>query len=130
MFVTDTHPIAHYAQEKNSKLGRKALRIFRDAEDGKTVIYVPTVVLWEIAALLNAGLIRLSIRFDHWYRELNARDGFIVEPLAPEDVSEARHLPFQDPFDCLIAGTAIRLSCPMITNDQAITDSALLETIW
>ena len=65
-------------------------------------------------------------RFSH----LSLKDGFVVEPLAPEDVNEARHLPFPDPFDCLIAGTAIRLSCPLITKDDAITGSRLLETIW
>jgi prevent-host-death family protein len=47
-----------------------------------------------------------------------------------EDVNEARTLPFDDPFDCLIAGTAIRMGMPLITKDAAMCDSGLLETIW
>src|SRR5262245_22747288 len=130
MFVTDTHPIVHYALRKHSKLGQKALQLFKDAEAAKTVIHVPTVVLWEIADLLTAGIIKLPTRFDHWYRELDGKQGFILEPLAAGDVNEARHLPFQDPFDCLVAGTALRLGYPLITKDRAISDSGLLETIW
>ena len=130
MFVTDTHPIVHYALRKNSKLGRTSLRLFKDAEDAKIVIHVPTVVLWEIAELLNKDLIRLPTRFDHWFHELDARDGFIIEPLISEDINEARHLPFPDPFDCLVAGTALRLGYPLITKDHIIADSGLVETIW
>ena len=130
MFVTDTHPIVHYAQGKHSRLGHKALQLFKDAEDGKSVIHVPTVVLWEIADLISADIIKLPTRFDHWYRELDGKQGFILEPLAAQDVNEARHLPFKDPFDCLIAGTSLRLGFPLITKDRAITDSGLLETIW
>src|SRR5262245_40799688 len=109
MFVTDTHPIAHYAQRKHSKLGRRALQLFKDADEAKTVIHIPTVVLWEIACLIRAGFVKLPNRFDHWCRDLNGKRGFIVEPLSAEDVNEGRLLPFPDPFDCLIAGTALRL---------------------
>jgi PIN domain nuclease of toxin-antitoxin system len=130
MFVADTHAVVHYAQGKNSKLGRKALRLFRQADGGNAVIHVPTVVLWEIAELMTADLIDLHCRFDHWYRDLDGSRGFAIEPLLPEDVNEARHLPFPDPFDCLIAGTAIRLGVPLVTRDRSIIDSHLLETVW
>jgi PIN domain nuclease of toxin-antitoxin system len=130
MFVTDSHPLLHYAQGKKSKLSRKSSRLFEDAERGKTLIHVPTVVLWEAARLANLGSIKLPIRFDYWYRDLAAKVSFILEPLTPEDVDEARQLPFPDPFDCLIAGTAIRLGYPLITKDQVIIDSGLVETIW
>jgi PIN domain nuclease of toxin-antitoxin system len=130
MFVADTHPLAYYAARKNSKLGKRALHLFQDAGQAKTVIFVPTPALWEIADLANAGRIDLPTRFDHWCRNLDADPGFVIEMLSWVDVDEARHLPFSDPFDCLIVGTALRLDYPLITKDEAIVDSKLVETVW
>ena len=130
MYVTDTHPIANYAGRKYSKLSRRVFEIFEDAHAGRIVISVPTVALWEITDLLTADAVRLPARFDHWCRDLAKEDGFMLEPLLWQDVSEARHLPFHDPMDRLIVGTAIRLDLPLITKDQAIVDSGLVETIW
>jgi PIN domain len=51
--------------------------------------------------------------------------GFAIMPLDWLDVEEARKLRFADPYDCLIAGTAIRLNMPLITRDHVIVDSKL-----
>src|SRR6266516_3163776 len=107
MFVTDTHPIAYYAQHRYSKLGSRSLRLFEEAERTEAVIYVPTVVLWEIAVLLGQGLVRLPSRFDHWCRGMEAGGAFVIESLCWQDIDEARQLPFKSPFDRLIVGTAI-----------------------
>lgn len=130
MFAADTHALVHYALANHSRLGRRALRLFKQADRGKVVIHVPTVALWEVAELAKAEVIGLPARFDHWYRSLGGSPGFALEPLLPEDVNEARHLPFPDPFDCLIAGTAIRLGVPLLTKDETIVDSGLVETVW
>ena len=58
------------------------------------------------------------------------KQGFQIQPLLWEDVNEARGLPFDDPFDCLIAGTALRIGVPLITKDTVISESGLLETVW
>lgn len=130
MFVTDTHAIGQYAQMKHSKLGREALRLFKQADEGQVLIHIPTVTLWEIAVHIRNGHIELPMRFDEWCKFLLTKRGFMVEPLEWNDVDEARHLPFSDPFDCLITGTALRLGIPLITKDQAIVDSGLVETVW
>ena len=130
MFVTDTHPLAWYVGLKQARFGRRSLRLFEDAKSAKTVIFIPTAVLWEIADLGKAGLLELPSRFDHWCRNLDSDPGFAIEPLTWSDVDEARRLPFNDPFDCLIVGAAIRLDCPLITKDEAIVDSKLVETVW
>jgi predicted nucleic acid-binding protein len=62
MFVTDTHPLAYYAGRKTSKLSRRAVHLFEEAGNAKTVIFVPTPVLWEIADLTKAGRIGLPTR--------------------------------------------------------------------
>lgn len=130
MYVSDTHSLIYHAQLKPLRLGRKARRLFLDAEDGKTLIYVPAVVLWEVWARVKEGDFTLPMRFDYWCRGLDASPGFAVAPLGWQVVDESRRFPFKDPFDCLIAGTAAQLGMPLITKDANISDSGLVETIW
>ncbi len=130
MFVTDTHALVYQLAGNYSRLGKRSRTLFADADEGQTVIHVPSCVLWEVADRVKDGTLVIPQRFDHWCRSLNSSAGFAIEPLLWEDVSEARNLPFKDPFDCLIAGTAIRLGLPLITRDRTITDSGLVETLW
>src|SRR2546422_711859 len=92
--------------------GKRAKSLFERAEEERALIYVPSVVLWELADQLRLGTLRLRQRFDHWCRALGSKQGFQIQPLLWEDVNEARGLPFDDPFDCLIAGTALRIGVP------------------
>jgi PIN domain nuclease of toxin-antitoxin system len=131
MYVTDTAPLVHYASAKKAKLGRDARRIFEQAEAGNTIVYIPTVCLWETVQLIEAGEIRLDQRFDSWCRWLAASRTFIITPLEWEDVNEARSLRFtSDPFDRFIVGTAKRLDIPLITSDRVITEANVVEVVW
>jgi PIN domain nuclease of toxin-antitoxin system len=130
MYVTDTHALIWYTQPKKSRLGKRAMSLFEQAEAQRTLIYIPSVVLWELSGQLRLGTLRLRQRFDHWCRALELKQGFQIQPLLWEDVNEALGLPFDDPFDCLITGTAIRIGVPLITKDTAISESGLVETIW
>jgi PIN domain nuclease of toxin-antitoxin system len=52
-------------------------------------------------------------------------------PSEPSQLSEARGLTgMVDPFDRLIAGAALRLDAPLLTNDARIRDSGLVRTVW
>lgn len=130
MLVTDTHSLLYHVAGKTSRLGRRSRKLFEDADNSKTLIYVPTVVLWELTDRIKDGSLILPERFDQWCRQLAASGGYSIEPLYWEDINEARSLPFKDPFDCLITGTALRLNMPLITREQAIIDSGLIVTLW
>ena len=129
-FVTDTHPLAYYADRRFSKMSKRARRIFDDAQEGDVLICVPTIVLAELMILLRLDRLRIPQAFDKWCRELDADPGFSIEPLLWPDVDEMRQLPFKDPFDRMIVGTAKRLRLPLITKDVDIADSGLVETVW
>lgn len=63
--------------------------------------------------------------------QLALRPGLPLEPVLPEDINEARALvQLRDSFDRLIAGTAVRLDLPLLTNDARITASGRLRTCW
>ena len=130
MYVTDTHGLVYHSRGKASQLGIRARRLFQKADSGNSLIYVPTIALWEIAVLVARRYLDLPYHFDHWCRSIENSAGFAIMPLDWLDVEEARRLPFADPYDCLIAGTAIRLNMPLITRDHVIVDSKLVETVW
>ena len=81
MFVTDMHPLAHYALGKFPKLGRRSLRLFREAEDNHIVIHVPAAALWEITSLVRQGGVKLPLSFDNWCRQLESKRGSVIEPM-------------------------------------------------
>lgn len=130
MYVTDTHALIYHLDQKPARLGKNARRLFQRAEEGKALICVPSVVLWELNSRLAEGELVFSMPFDQWCRGLDKAQGFSISALEWQDVDEARQFPFKDPFDCLIAGTAARLAMPLITKDLEICDSGLIETVW
>jgi PIN domain nuclease of toxin-antitoxin system len=131
IYATDTHPFVFYAIGEIKKVGRRALRAFAQAESRKATIYIPTVCLFELALLLESGKLHSAVPLPEWKVKLEESGSFMIEPLTWEDIDEARSLAtLIDPFDRLIAGTANRLQCPLITHDQRIVKSGLVATVW
>ena len=131
IYVTDTHPLVFYAIGKTEKLGRRAVRAFAQAEKRQATIYIPTACFFELALLLESGKVRTALPFPRWKERMEGSGSFIVESLTWEDIAEARALArLVDPFDRLIAGTANRLRCPLITRDGRIAESRLVATVW
>lgn len=113
------------------RLGRDAARAFRDAERGRAVIHVSAVSLFEIALLVERGRIRAPAGWDGWMATLHAAPGLAIEPFCADDVASARGLgAISDPFDRMIAATALRLGARLITADEEITESPLVRVIW
>lgn len=131
VFVTDTHPLVWFGNGKNGLLSKSALRAFVDAETGMGFIYVPAMVLLEIAILERDGKIRLDGGFLRWTETLFKNSGFGIAPLEPMVINSSVGYSFNgDPFDKVITATAAELSLPLITKDAAITDSKLIEICW
>jgi PIN domain nuclease of toxin-antitoxin system len=131
VYVTDTHPLIWHGADKRAKLSRKAARIFDAAEDEQSLIYIPLAVFWETTILLKSGRVGLPEPFDHWHSGILTRPGFDLAPLDLRTVSESLALGmFGDPFDCIIVATARVLDLPLITADQRITESRMVEVIW
>jgi len=70
MFVTDTHPLLWYVNGDNSKISERVRDIFAKTKTAETIVYVPAVVLWEIAILVKLGRVKLQKRFDHWAEDV------------------------------------------------------------
>ncbi len=131
VYVTDTHPMVWYATNKYSSLSKKALRVFRQADAGEVLIYVPTVVFWEVAILEKLGKIRLQDGFAKWSTSLLAQSGFAEAVFDSSIIKDSIAYNFNDDiFDAAIVATAVALDFPLITKDVAITESNLTEIYW
>jgi PIN domain nuclease of toxin-antitoxin system len=129
--VSDTHSFLWYQTGQARRLGRAAARAFRRAERGLDEIRLSAVSVFEISLLLERGRLRTPRGWEQWISVLGSTQGLAVEPLSIDDVRHARALAaLVDPFDRLIAATALRLDVPLITADERITASGLVTITW
>jgi PIN domain nuclease of toxin-antitoxin system len=129
--VTDAHALIWYAMGSARRLGRRAHALFDRAQRRETTIYVPVLVLVEIAEAVRRGAVRCNPGFSRWTERLLASGGFVAADLTPAIVLAAEGLySIPERGDRLIAATASALDCPLITNDAEIARVPGISTIW
>lgn len=129
--VTDTHALIWYGMGPQRKLGRRARTLFAHAERGQSTIYVPVLVLVEIAEAIRRDAIRCDGGFTRWADGLLSAAGFVAADLTAEIVAEAERLyAIPERADRLIAATAAHLGWPLITRDAAIGRVFGVDTLW
>jgi PIN domain nuclease of toxin-antitoxin system len=127
--VTDTHALVWYVSGEHRRLSRRAHAVFRQAEQGRSTVIIPTVVLFELTLLERIGRIRVA--YEPMRQQLALRPGFELAELTVEDVDGSRALHgLADPFDRLIVATARRLGTRVLTRDRAITEADAVPTYW
>ena len=131
LYVTDTHPLVWYLEGRHQKLSKRALRIFEDATRGRSVVYIPAIVLLEMTYLVRLGRTSWREPFEDWAMALFKQPGFELAPLEVGIVAAAGRLILQrDPFDLAIVATARVKNLPLITKDQDIVESGLVQVVW
>jgi PIN domain nuclease of toxin-antitoxin system len=129
--ATDAHALIWYAMGPGRRLGRTARNHFARAERGQGIVYVPVVVLVEIAEAMRRGAIRHNGSFSRWARALLASGRFVAAGLTAEIVLEAEALyGIAERGDRLIAATAVAVQCPLITTHPAFARIPPLTTVW
>lgn len=130
IYVLDTHTFVWWATG-GRRLGRAAARIFSRAERGLDELRLPSVAAFEIALLVERGRLKTALPWRQWLEALDSTPGLEVEPLLLADVECARRLGvLVDPFDRLVAATALRLECALVTADERVTASGLVPVVW
>jgi PIN domain nuclease of toxin-antitoxin system len=129
--VTDSHALIWYAMGPQRKLGRAARTLFERAERRQAMIYVPVMVLVEVAEAIRRGSVRCEPGFTRWASRLLAAGGFVAADVTTAIVLEAEGLyRISERGDRLIAATAATLGCPLITRDPDIARAAGIATMW
>ncbi len=130
-WVVDTAPLVAYLGGLTRGLGAGARRALDQVRAGRARVAVPTLCLFEVAQLEERGRISLGLPFEHWCDLVERAEGVVLQSLTRECVAEARALPaLRDPFDRLIAGTAVALGVPLVTPDARIAQAGRVQIVW
>lgn len=127
-YVTDTHTLLWYLLASPS-LSAKAKSIFDKAAVGAAFIYIPSIVFAELY-FLNVKQ-KLIIDFDREFQNIKLSGQFILLPFEADDVLDFdKNSAVKEMHDRMIVGVARKLNVPLLTKDQNITNSRLVNTIW
>jgi PIN domain nuclease of toxin-antitoxin system len=127
-YVVDTHAFVWWTS-RPKRLGRAAARALRDVDAGRARAWIPAIVGVELTLLAEhgrrfAGVAEVeaaTFRNDH------------VRVL-PFDLAQATEFALlgalSDPFDRMVVATARAAGHPLLTADEPIAESGLVEVIW
>lgn len=89
------------------------------------------VSLFEVAWLISRKRLAVVSTLEEFLEFLEGR--FIIKPMNGRIAAVAAQLPSSlpsDPFDRIIAATAIVEGLPLVTADERIRQSGAVQTIW
>jgi PIN domain nuclease of toxin-antitoxin system len=130
VILLDTHAAA-WLVTRPERLSRPASAAIRRA--GAEGLAIASVTLMELSQLLARGEIKPHGTPLGWLRDFVARTRVAVRDVTIEIAAVAGHLPPSipsDPFDRLIAATAVVERMPLVTADRRIQKSGVVRTIW
>jgi len=107
------------------------VQLFEQADEGEAAIFIPTLVLVELAEGCRSGYLELQGGFFTWLEGIRSSSSFVPVDLTVDIVLRAEELyAIPERGDRLIAATAAHLDCPLITRDQEIEAAAGVQVIW
>ena len=131
MILLDTQAAAWLAT-RPQRLSRPAAAAIR-REGARNGLAIASVTLMELGQMLASGEIRATGTPHEWLRGFAATTGLAIRELTVDVAAVAAHLPPDfpdDPFDRVIAATAIVERVPLVTSDARIRESGVVRTIW
>ena len=130
MIALDTHAVI-WLGENSDRLSRNAAHAIREAQDSNEELIVSTVSLYEIARGILRGRIVSKVAVKELFIAIERR--FTAIPLTADIALAAAQLPStfpSDPFDRIIAATALVSGAVLITADERIRRSGAVRTLW
>jgi len=127
-YVTDTHALYWYLTA-SPKLGVNAQAAFLAGEQGRALIYIPSIVLAELY-YVNVKY-RQPLLFAQEYERLTESGQFRFIEFRSTDVLRFDALvAIPEMHDRMIVGVAHALQLPLLTRDSEILASEIIQTIW
>jgi PIN domain nuclease of toxin-antitoxin system len=127
-YVLDTHAFVWWTS-RPQRLGRGAARALRAVDAGKALAWVPSIVGVELTLITEAGRPIVTVaELEAATRRSSAvriRDHNLAQA-----VDFALLASLADPFDRMIVAAARSTGRPLVTADERIRESGLVEVIW
>ena len=125
--VTDAHTIVWYFMD-DPRLSQNARRAF-DGTITTGVIIIPTIVLAEIMYISQKR--RISITFEETLSRIEMYENFRVAALEIDILKVAASIEGDlEMHDKLIVATALYFDAHLITKDEQIIQSRIVNTVW
>jgi len=128
MYVTDAHGFIWFLTG-DEKLGKNAREVFLSADKGDIPIVIPSIVLLETLHVCEKQ--KAELRFKNVLDKIQDTLNYPVYPLDTRIVVECQNLKqIPDSHDRVIVATAKLLNAKLITKDEEIKESGLVEVVW
>jgi len=124
-YVTDTHAFVWYIA---GKLSPEVDGVFRSAEKGESIIFIPTVVLAECLYLAENR--KIDLDFNELLEKIEASSNFIPTSFNFQVVKLLQEIKLSELHDRIIVATAKLLNAKLITKDKEIRESGIVEVVW
>ena len=127
--LLDTRVLIRWLFEAR-KLSRPQLRALESAARRGEPVALSAVSLLEIAVLASGEKPALKLPLDEFFRDLNSNPAFRILPLTYEVALEVASLSaLRDPADRAIAATARVHRLRLVTSDERIVESKLVQVV-
>ena len=127
--MLDTHVLIRWLIDAK-KLSRVQLRMLETAVQRGQPVAFSAISLLEIAILASCEKPSLQVPLDEFFEDLNSNPSFVVLPLTYEVAREIASLSLlRDPADRAIAATARVHRLRLVTSDQRIIASKLVQVV-
>lgn len=131
MITMDTHVIIWDAL-KPELLTQKARDAITIANDTDGIIF-SEISLWEIAMLIKKKRIKIDVSYLEFINLIKASNNYIFKGINPEIAELSTTLPSDinlDPADRIICATSIIIDTSLVTADNNLKKSKVVNTIW
>ena len=126
-YVADAHTIIWYFID-DPRLSQNARQAFEQTLTAG-VIFIPTIVLAEIMYISQKG--RISMTFEETLSHIEMYENFRITALELDILKVAATISGDlEMHDRLIVATALHFDACLITRDEQITQSRVVNTVW
>ncbi len=131
MITLDTHVILWDALQPQM-LSKKAREAIEKANQTDGLLFC-SISLWEIAMLIRKKRIEVNVPYRDLVQLLLSCNKYLFQEITPEIAELSTTLPDtinSDPADRIIAASSLITKTPLVTADENLRKSELLQTIW